>query len=116
MMQTVASVNHNGFRYSTVHRLMRVAAILLVLNLVVLSVVSSVAAAQPRTIEIHWPTGERNPVAAIMAADLDDDNDNAVPDALERSALSLVADDEIVAVTVTGSFHGPLRARVRGPV
>lgn len=76
----------------------------------------SLPSATGQPIEIQWPTGERNPSTVIIAADLDDDNDDGVPDALEQPGPDIARDDEIVAVTVQGVAHGLLRVHTEGSV
>jgi hypothetical protein len=84
--------------------------------LVLLLATPAAAHAQASQLEVQWPTGERNPAAAILAADLDDDNDDGVPDALEEPAPSPPRDDEVVPVVVTGVGRAVLRVRTEGGV
>lgn len=66
------------------------------------------------TFAVEWPTGERDPSAALVSLDHDDDNDDGVPDLAETSAPDVRADDEIVPVRLTGVTTGAVRVTVSG--
>src|SRR5687767_11872504 len=72
--------------------------------------------AQSQPLEVIWPTGENNPERAIVSSDLDDDNDDGVPDALEQPAPGPAADDEIVPVIVNVPRRSSLRVTSGGKV
>lgn len=65
---------------------------------------------------VRWPTGERDPQRAIVALDVDDDDEDGVPDAFASAATSVQRDDEQVAVTVELDSRGPLHVETRGGV
>jgi hypothetical protein len=65
---------------------------------------------------VRWPTGEQNPARAIIGLDLDDDDDDGVPDALATQLPSVSRDDDQAAVTVEFDARGPLRVETHGGV
>ncbi len=65
---------------------------------------------------VRWSTGEQNPSRALIGLDLDDDDDDGVPDALSAVLPSSARDDDQVPVVVEMDARGPLRVEVRGGV
>lgn len=70
--------------------------------------------AQVTAISVRWSTGESNPPRALIGLDLDDDDDDGVPDALATTMASVSRDDDQAAVSVELDARGPLRVEVRG--
>ncbi len=77
---------------------------------------SGSARAQVSALTLRWATGEQNPTRALIAANLDDDDDDGVPDALATSLPSVDVDDEQAVVTVDLDVRGPLRVEAHGGV
>ncbi len=70
--------------------------------------------ASAQAIQVEWPSGERNPAAAIVSWDHDDDDDDGVPDAEQRPTLTADIDNEITSVTVLAPAFGAVRVRSDG--
>ncbi len=68
--------------------------------------------AQSSPLSIVWPTGEGDPVEALVSLDADDDDDDGVPDL----AAPPSDDDEVVRVTVRNVTTGAVRVSVEGGV
>ncbi len=86
----------------------------IVLALGALSLAPAVARAQTARLEVLWPTGEHNPTHAIVGLDLDDDDDDGVPDALTQPAPDPARDDDVVNVAVIGANAGAVRVQTHG--
>jgi hypothetical protein len=78
--------------------------------------IPSAASAQVTAISLRWPTGESNPPRALIGLNLDDDDDDGVPDGLASVVSSVARDDDQAAVSIDLDARGPLRVEVRGGV
>jgi hypothetical protein len=81
-----------------------------------LALASDPASAQVRSLTLRWGTGELNPTRALLGVNLDDDDDDGVPDGLANVLPSIDVDDEQAAITVGLDARGPLRVDVHGGV
>lgn len=72
--------------------------------------------AQVRTLNVRWSTGEPNPARAIIGLDLDDDDEDGVPDALGTTVPSVSRDDDQSVVVVEFDARGPLHVETHGGV
>lgn len=87
-----------------------------VLALGALLLVPGRSRAQNARFEVLWPTGEHNPGHALIGLDLDDDDDDGVPDALALPGPDPAHDDDVVNASVIGSSAGAVRVQTRGNV
>jgi hypothetical protein len=77
---------------------------------------ASVAFADATALSLRWSTGERDPHRAIIALNLDDDDEDGVPDALASALRPNARDDEQATVTIELDARGPLHVETRGGV
>lgn len=69
--------------------------------------------AQQTPLSLTWSDGARDPREAIVSLDLDDDDDDGVPDG-ESARVDPSVDDDVALLTVRGASTGAVRARVSG--
>lgn len=74
------------------------------------------ARAQASAMQVRWATGEQNPSRALIGVNLDDDDDDGVPDAQATVMSAASRDDDPSAVTIDLDARGPLRVELRGGV
>lgn len=70
-------------------------------------------AAQQAPLSIAWSDGARDPREAIVGVDLDDDDDDGVPDA-QAPRVDPARDDDVALLSVQGATTGAVRATVTG--
>ncbi|MDP3279238.1 MAG: hypothetical protein Q8Q09_28870 [Deltaproteobacteria bacterium] len=70
--------------------------------------------AQATALTVRWATGERNPRQAIVSTNLDDDDEDGVPDASGQPVASALVDDDQVTVVIELDVRAPLRVETQG--